>query len=107
MKPGRAAGPSGITSKMLKSSGNAGSTMIADLANAIIRDGVVPSDWESSFIINLYKGKEDALERGNYRGLKLLDQVMKTTERIFENFIRDRINIDEMQFWVHARSWYF
>lgn len=98
MKPGKAAGPSGITSEMLKSSGNAGSIMIANLLNAIIRDGVVPSDWESSFIINLYKGKGDALERGNYRGLKLLDHVMKTTERIIENIIRDRINIDEMQF---------
>ena len=37
----------------------------------------MPADWEGSFIINLYKGKGDALERGNNRGLKLLDHVMK------------------------------
>ena len=48
--------------------------------------------------INLYKGKGDALERGNYRGLKLLDHVMKTTERIIKAIIRERINIDGMQF---------
>ena len=37
--------------------------MIHDLAAAIIRDGKVPSDWEQSFIVCLYKGKGDALER--------------------------------------------
>ena len=45
---------------------------IRDLAAAIIFDGKVPSDWEQSFIVCLYKGKGDALEWGiYYRGLKL------------------------------------
>ena len=39
-------------------------------------------DWEESFILNLYKGKGEALDRGNYRGLKLTDQVMKLLDRI-------------------------
>ena len=34
--------------------------MIQDLATAIIRDGKVPTDWEESFIVCLYKGKGDA-----------------------------------------------
>ena len=80
MKPGKAAGPSGIVTEMLKSSGTSGTNLIVDLINEIIKYGEVPSDWESSYIINLYKRKGDALERGNYRGLKLLDHVMKTTE---------------------------
>ena len=54
-----------------------GASMICDLAAAIIHDGKVPSDWEQCFIVCLYKGKGDALERGNYRGLKLTEQVMK------------------------------
>ena len=33
------------------------------------RDVKVPSDWEQSFIVFLYKGKGDA--RGKYSGLKL------------------------------------
>ena len=98
MKPGKAAGPSGIVAEMLKSSGTSGTNLIADLINEIIKSGEVLSDWESSYIINLYKGKGDALEMGNYRGLKLLDHVMKTTERIIEAIIRERINIDGMQF---------
>ena len=34
-----------------------GASMIRDLAAAIIQDGKVPSDWEQSFIVCLYKGK--------------------------------------------------
>ena len=48
--------------------------------------------------IYIYKGKGDALERGNYRGLKLLDHVMKGMERVIEKIIRERISIDDMQF---------
>ena len=72
MKTGKAAGPSGIVAEMLKASGDTGARLVADLANDMVRNGVIPSDWEDSFIINIYKGKGDALERGNYRGLKLL-----------------------------------
>ena len=48
----------------------------------------MPSDCEESFIINLYTGKGDALERGFLHGLKLLDQVMKRLERIAAKFIQ-------------------
>ena len=69
MKAGKAPGPSGIVVEMIRAAGDMGASMIHDLAAAIIRDGKVPSDWEQSFIVCLYKG--DALERGNYCGLKL------------------------------------
>ena len=98
MKTGKAAGPSGIVAEMLKASGDTGARLVADLANDMVRNGVIPSDWEDSFIINIYKGKGDALERGNYRGLKLLDHVMKGMERVIEKIIRESISIDDMQF---------
>ena len=78
--------------------GDMGASMIRDLAAAIIRDGKVPSDWEQSFIVCLYKGKGDALERGNYRGLKLTEQVMKVLERIVDGLIRQVVSIDDSQF---------
>ena len=65
-----------------------GASMICDLAAAIIRDGKVPSDWQQSFIVYLYKGKGEALERGNYRGLKLTEQGMKILERIVDGLIK-------------------
>ena len=83
---------------MLKASGDTGARLVADLTNDMVRNGVIPSDWEDSFIINIYKGKGDAQERGNYRGLKLLDHVMKGMERVIEKIIRERISIDDMEF---------
>ena len=97
MKSGKAAGPSGIV-VMIKAAGDTGATMIRDLATAIIRDGKVPADWEESFIVCLYKGKGDALDRGNYRGLKLTEQAMKILERIVDGLIRQVVSIDDSQF---------
>ena len=77
MKAGKAPGPSGIVVETIQAAGDTGASMIRDLVVAIIRDGKVPFDWEQSFIVCLYKGKGDALERGNYSGLKLTEQVMK------------------------------
>ena len=54
--------------------------------------------WEQSFIVCLYKGKGDALERGNYYGLKLTEQVMKILERIVDSLIRQLVSIDDSQF---------
>ena len=98
MKCGKAAGPSGIVAEMLKAAGDAGVQLVTSLANSIVKYGSIPIDWEESFIINLYKGKGGALLRKNYRGLKLLEQVMKVIERVVENLIRDTVSIDDMQF---------
>ena len=98
MKSGKAAGPSGIVVEMIKAAGDTGATMIRDLATAIICDGKVPTDWEQSFIVCLYKGKGDALDRGNYRGLKLTEQAMKILERIVGGHIRQVVSIDDSHF---------
>ena len=98
MKNGKAAGMSDIDAEMVKASGDTGIEIITNLANQIMKDGVNPQDWQSSVIVNCFKGKGDALERGNYRGLKLVDQVMKVIERVIDKLLRERIDIDEMQF---------
>ena len=59
---------------------------------------MIPKDWEESYILNLYKGKSDALDRGNYRGLRLTDQAMKLLERVLDSSIRGMVNIDSIQF---------
>ena len=38
---------------MLKASGDTGARLVADLANDMVRNGVIPSEWEDSFIINI------------------------------------------------------
>ena len=93
MKAGKAPGPSGIVVEMIRAAGDMGASMIAV---AIIRDGKVPSDWEQSFVVCLYKGKRDALERGNYHGRT--EQVMKILERIVDCLIRQLVSINYSQF---------
>ena len=95
---GKAAGPSGLVSEMLTASGEAGVLWTVDVFNAIVREGKIPADWRRSWMVSIYKGRGDALECGSYRGIKLLDQVMKVFERVMEQKIRNMVTIDEMQF---------
>ena len=88
MSLGKAAGPSCIVAEMLKAAGSSGASMIRDLIEDIIFENRIPSEWQKSHIVSVYKGKGDALRRSNYRGLKLIDQVMKVLEHVVEGFIR-------------------
>ena len=97
VKAGKAVGPSGIV-VMTRAAGDMGASMFRDLAVAITRDGKVPSDWEQFFTVCLYKGKGNALERGNYCGLKMTEQVMKILERIVDGLIRQLVSIEDSQF---------
>ena len=98
MKSGKAAGPSGIIVEMLKAAGSKGIVFLRELTKSVVKHGKIPEDWEMSFILNLYKGKGDALNRGKYRGLKLTEHVMKVMESIVDGMIGEMIAIDEMQF---------
>ena len=64
----------------------------------LVRDGKVPEDWSRSWMVNVYKGKGDALTCGSYRGIKLLEHAMKVLERVIEGRVRKIVKIDDMQF---------
>ena len=49
-------------------------------------------------MVNVYKGKGNALECGSYRGIRLLEHVMKILERVVEARVRKVVKIDDMQF---------
>ena len=70
------------------------------MVNAVIRETSVPDDWLKSVMVNIYKGKGDALVQSNYRGLRLLDHGMEVVERerVLDKLIRQNVNIHEMQF---------
>ena len=61
---------------------------LTKLGNNIVAEEKIPKDWNLSHIMSCYKGKNDPLVTGNYRGLKLLDHVMKFVERVIESIIR-------------------
>ena len=87
IKSGKAAGPSGIIIEMIKTAADGVIVCLTSFFNHIIYIGGVTDDWHLSYTINLFKGKEDALSCGNYRGLKLQEHVMKILEHILNTII--------------------
>ena len=71
MNDGKAAGVLGIVAEMLE---------VFKLFYNIVKEEKVPSDWDMNVIINCFKGKGDAVERGNFSSLKLLDHLMNVFE---------------------------
>ncbi len=49
-------------------------------------------------MVSICKGKGDALECNSYRGIKLLEHAMKVFERVIEARLREKVDIDDMQF---------
>ena len=83
---------------MFTAAGDACINRLTELFNQIILNEIIPEDWNTSTIFSCFKNKGDATERGNYRGLKLLEHAMKVIERVIELEIRKSVNIDDMQF---------
>ena len=98
MKQEKPGGPSEVIVEMIKAGGRETVTAISELVNQIIYEENIPEDWKNSFIINCYKGKRDATDRGNYKGLKTLENVMKVLEHVLESFICSQVDINNMQF---------
>ena len=94
----KAAGTSGIVAELLKASGKLGIQWLANLGNAILHEGKIPSDWMISCLIPIYKGKGDPLQCSSHRGIKLLEHAMKVHERVIEKRIRAQVKMNEMQF---------
>src|SRR5579862_2049830 len=59
MKSGKAMGPSGVI-EMLTAAGDVGVQWMVDLCNVVVKEGKVPDDWSTSWIVSVYKGKGDA-----------------------------------------------
>ena len=89
-------------SEIVKAAGEAEFNIITDLLNQIIVEGVALAERELSTIVNCYKEKGDFLEKENYRGFKLTDEMLKTAVGITEKLIRQQVNTDEMHFWFYS-----
>ena len=58
----------------------------------------IPDNRKMSWIVNVCKGEGDALECDFYKGIKLLDHVMKIMERVMEKRLRNRMVGEDIQF---------
>ena len=66
-----------------------------------MKESCIPEDWKSSVILPIYKEKGDPMECGSYRGIKLLEHAIKVVVRIFEDRIRQQIEIYAV--WIYER----
>ena len=83
---------------MLKAPGDDGTRWMTEVRDAVVRNGKIPKDWSRSWLVNVYKGKGDALACGSYRGIKLVEHAMKVLERVIERRVRNIVKIKNMQF---------
>ena len=90
----KAAGPSSELSEIAKTSREE-VDISTDIVNTIVVEWAIPAEWEHSSVGNCYTGKRDFLEKRNFRGLKLTDQILKIAERITEKLIRQEVNVEE------------
>ena len=83
---------------MLKATGETGTIWMTDVCIAVVRDGKIPEDWSRIWMVNVFKGKGDALACGSYRAIQLLEHAMKVLERVIEGRVRKIVIFDDMQF---------
>ena len=97
MKKNKAPGTSDVITEMLLASGDASLDKMTSFFNCILWENRIPTEWDTSIIVNSFKQKGEATERGSYRELKLLE-LMKIFEIIIEQEIQKVIDISDMQF---------
>ena len=79
MRSNVAAGPDGISSRMLKNTHPSISPSLAALYNTSFKLGKVPADWKSSRVVPIPKPGDPSLAK-NYRPISLLPLVSKIQE---------------------------
>ena len=70
---GKATGPTGVSAEQLKNLDNEGIEWFRDILRTIVHEGEIPEEWKKSYIVPIYKVKEEPLECKNHRGIKLLE----------------------------------
>lgn len=93
MKPYKASGPDDIPAEAWKLTEEIGVAHLTALFNKIVREMRIPSEWEVSTTVPIYKGKGDTLNCASYRPIRLISHTMKIFERVVERRLRNVIEI--------------
>ncbi len=84
LKVNKAAGPDGLTPRLLRLCSSGIATSLAILFNRSYAEGCFPDDWKHALVIPIFK-KGDRHTLGNYRPISLLSVVSKVMERVVYN----------------------
>ena len=66
------------------------------IQDSIIKEEKGAKEWEESLTAVVFKGKGDALECGNYRGIRLFEHSMKVWGKMLEERLK-KVKIDKCQ----------
>lgn len=98
MEAGKAVGPDGIPGDVWKLVGEKATTWLQGLFNRMLLGEQMPREWRESWVVPLYKGKGEAQDCKNYRGIKLMSHTMKLWERVIEGRLRRQTEVSGIQF---------
>ena len=98
LKKGKSAGPSGITTEMIQLCEDETAEALRQVAQNMLNGGQMPKSWHKSTMVPIFNGKGSPLECNNYRGIKLLEHGMKVVEKIWEQRLRQIVDIEDAQF---------
>ena len=71
---------------------------MVELCQRMLDGKGMPDEWQTSVLVPIFKGKRDVGSSNTYRGVKLLEHVMKIVERVLKKRTQELVNIDSMQF---------
>ena len=97
LNPGKAAGPDGLTSRILVELHTEIAPILADIYNASLSEGVVPTDWKNTFVTPVYK-KGPKSKAENYCPISLICICCKVLEHIITSNIMSHLDKNNLLF---------
>jgi hypothetical protein len=97
LKAKKASGPDNIPNETLINANKYIRQTYLNQFNSILKNQTVPTQWQTSNIIKIYKGKGTKGKCSTERGITLASNIGKTFERIINNRTLPQINMTEAQ----------
>lgn len=89
MKNGKSAGKDKLVPEMFKNLDQDGMKILLKIINRVWKEEQIPTKWCETMIVPIHKNG-DRLECSNYRGINLINTIIKILEGIIENRIRTK-----------------
>ena len=83
-----------VCTEMIIAVGEVRVSWVKRLLNVCVREGSIPEEWRTGLIVPIWKQKENVQDPRKYRGMMLLNHVMKVLERILDGRIRKGVEME-------------
>jgi hypothetical protein len=94
LKSGKAPGPDGIPSEVIKDIAAEYPNILAEVANYCLDEGVFPEEWKEARLVLLEKPKKNAADKPTYRPICLLNAIGKLLEILTEERINEHLRAE-------------